>query len=620
MSKHYKENWKIYHLIFIVITLLVSFPDVLELKTPGLDPSWRYALNKLFCDGYVCGKDFVFTYGPLGFLLNCVKTGHNMLFTCIFWIFMLGAHGIFLFQLLFKEKEGKQNILIFVGLSLFLVSYPSPEYYIVYISLMSILLTMNGYKKDIYFFVFLFPLSLYIKFSLFILMVAIIAVYLIFGYFQDKILYPYCVHRICLSIILMPLIYFIFDGFSLTNFKKYIKGSMEMASGYSYAMSTPQHDPYYIWIIVAAAACAVCLFLSIRCGIQNFIVLSFISVCLLMLYKHGFVRADNVHVSSCMNAMLTFLSLAIIFLDWNHILAASGKWKTLFLTMFSITLSIVIIQNELESINIVSSIKDKVFEFPVKMADIYDQKDSDVSPLPSSVTELIGDSSVCIYPWEISYCISTDLNYFPLATLQAYCAYTPYLDRITAEKFLNEDAPEHIILTLDTIDNRLPLIECPQTWEAIRNNYFVLIEDNGIILLRHNDHAPPVLYESLGILTQNIEDTIVLADADYLKITAELNWKGKLAKMFWKIPEVDMTICYSDENASDDSGRILLELFSEGVEVGSVISHNNTEQLIDMINYEGNLSAVKSIYFSGEGLAFYKNNIVIEFFSTTKNE
>ena len=620
MSKHYKENWKIYHLIFIVITLLVSFPDVLELKTPGLDPSWRYALNKLFCDGYVCGKDFVFTYGPLGFLLNCVKTGHNMLFTCIFWIFMLGAHGIFLFQLLFKEKEGKQNILIFVGLSLFLVSYPSPEYYIVYISLMSILLTMNGYKKDIYFFVFLFPLSLYIKFSLFILMVAIIAVYLIFGYFQDKILYPYCVHRICLSIILMPLIYFIFDGFSLTNFKKYIKGSMEMASGYSYAMSTPQHDPYYIWIIVAAAACAVCLFLSIRCGIQNFIVLSFISVCLLMLYKHGFVRADNVHVSSCMNAMLTFLSLAIIFLDWNHILAASGKWKTLFLTMFSITLSIVIIQNELESINIVSSIKDRVFEFPVKMADIYDQKDSDVSPLPSSVTELIGDSSVCIYPWEISYCISTDLNYFPLATLQAYCAYTPYLDRITAEKFLNEDAPEHIILTLDTIDNRLPLIECPQTWEAIRNNYFVLIEDNGIILLRHNDHAPPVLYESLGILTQNIEDTIVLADADYLKITAELNWKGKLAKMFWKIPEVDMTICYSDENASDDSGRILLELFSEGVEVGSVISHNNTEQLIDMINYEGNLSAVKSIYFSGEGLAFYKNNIVIEFFSTTKNE
>ena len=543
-----------------------------------------------------------------------------MLFTCIFWIFMLGAHGIFLFQLLFKEKEGKQNILIFVGLSLFLVSYPSPEYYIVYISLMSILLTMNGYKKDIYFFVFLFPLSLYIKFSLFILMVAIIAVYLIFGYFQDKILYPYCVHRICLSIILMPLIYFIFDGFSLTNFKKYIKGSMEMASGYSYAMSTPQHDPYYIWIIVAAAACAVCLFLSIRCGIQNFIVLSFISVCLLMLYKHGFVRADNVHVSSCMNAMLTFLSLAIIFLDWNHILAASGKWKTLFLTMFSITLSIVIIQNELESINIVSSIKDRVFEFPVKMADIYDQKDSDVSPLPSSVTELIGDSSVCIYPWEISYCISTDLNYFPLATLQAYCAYTPYLDRITAEKFLNEDAPEHIILTLDTIDNRLPLIECPQTWEAIRNNYFVLIEDNGIILLRHNDHAPPVLYESLGILTQNIEDTIVLADADYLKITAELNWKGKLAKMFWKIPEVDMTICYSDENASDDSGRILLELFSEGVEVGSVISHNNTEQLIDMINYEGNLSAVKSIYFSGEGLAFYKNNIVIEFFSTTKNE
>ena len=134
MSNHYKENWKIYHFVFIVITLLVSFPDVLGYKTPGLDPSWRYALNKFFCEGYVCGKDFVFTYGPFGFLVNCVKTGHNILITCIFWILMLGAHSIFLFQLLFRETEKRRSCtLTLTGLFLFLISYPSPEYYIVYI-------------------------------------------------------------------------------------------------------------------------------------------------------------------------------------------------------------------------------------------------------------------------------------------------------------------------------------------------------------------------------------------------------------------------------------------------------------------------------------------------------
>lgn len=289
------------------------------------------------------------------------------------------------------------------------------------------------------------------------------------------------------------------------------------------------------------------------------------------------------------------------------------------MTMFTIVLSIVMVQNGLESINIISSIKKNIFEFPVKIADIFDQKATDVSPLPPSVAELIGDSTVCIYPWEIFYCISTELNYIPLTTLQAYCAYTPYLDRITAEKFLSEDAPKHIILTLDTIDSRWPFIECPQTWETIRNNYLVLIEDNGIILLQHNAYAQPVLYKSLGRLSQNKEDEIVLENADFLKITAELNWKGKLAKMFWKIPEVNMTVYYADENATVETGRVLLDLFSEGIEVGSIISHNNIEQLVDMINHEGNLSTVNSICFSGDGLAFYKNNISIEFFTTSKN-
>lgn len=617
MIKHYKNNWKTYHIIFLIITLLISFPDVLTWKSPGGDPSWRYAINEFFYNRYVSGKDFVFTYGSLGFLVECLKIGHNILFAGIFWSIIWGAHGVFLYQLLFKEWEkGKQSVLTFIGMSLFLISCPSPEYYLVYVGLLGILLSMDGYKRDIYIFCFIFSVSLYIKFSIFILVASVSIIYLLLGYFQNKELYKYCAPRICLSVILMPLIYFIINGFSLSNFGKYIKGSIEIASGYISAMSTSQHDVYIIWIAIAAAACAVCLIMSIKCGMRNFMTISFLSICLLMLYKHGFVRADNVHFPPCMNAMLAFMSLALIFLDWNHIFNVLGKWKSLYITMFITVISILIIQNGLESVNIVSTIKNKVLDFPLKVTEIYAQKDTDISPLPSDITEIIGDTTVCIYPMEISYCISNELNFIPLATVQAYSAYTPYLDQITAEKFTAGDAPEHILLTLETIDGRWPFIECPQTWEAIRNNYFALIEENGIILLRHNDHSSSVSYESLGTMTQKIEDEIILSDADYIKVNVELNWKGKLAKMFWKIPEVDMTVYYADENASPESGRILLDLFSEGVEVGSIISHNNTEQLIDMINHEGTLSKVSSISLSGDGLAYYKSDITVEFFST----
>lgn len=617
MTKHYKNNWKTYYTIFILITLLVSFPDVLIWKSLGLDPSWQYAINKFFKEGYVSGKDFVFTYGPLGFLVGCLKIGRNILFAGIFWSILWGAHGVFLYQLLFKEREkGKQRVLTFIGMLLFLHSSPSPEYYLVYVGLVGLLLSMNGYKRDIYIFNFILLVSLYIKFSLFILVASIAIVYLLLGYFQDKELYRYCAPRICLCVMLIPFIYFIINGFSLLNLEKYIKGSLEMASGYSSAMSTPQHDTYIIWIIIIAVACAVCLIMSIKCGMQNFITMSILSLCLLMLYKHGFVRADNAHALPYMNTMLAFMSLALIFLDWDNILNLLGKWKSLYLAMFITVFSILIIQNGLESVNILGSIKNKVFDFPQKVKEIVDQRDTDIAPLPSSITELISDTTICIYPWNISYCISNEFNFVPLASTQAYCAYTPYLDQITAEKFIAEDAPEHILLTMETIDGRWPFIECPQTWEAIRNNYFVLTEENGIILLRRNDFLKSVSYKFIGATTQRIEDTIVLEDADYIKVNAELNWKGKLAKMFWKIPEVDMTVYYADENASPERGRILLDLFSEGVEVGSIVSHNNTEKLIDMINHEGTLSKVNSISLSGDGLSYYKSNITVEFFST----
>src|ERR1035438_7133838 len=48
---------------FSLPVFFVATPDV------GLDPSWQLSLQLAAADGKVFGREFVFTYGPLGWLL-----------------------------------------------------------------------------------------------------------------------------------------------------------------------------------------------------------------------------------------------------------------------------------------------------------------------------------------------------------------------------------------------------------------------------------------------------------------------------------------------------------------------------------------------------------------------
>lgn len=611
----YKENWKTYNIVFMVIMILVSVPYVFCLKQSGLDNSWIYVLNTICASRqYTFGKDIVFTYGPLGFLNFCTKEGTNILVASFVWASMLIIHIVLLYQYFFKLKKGEEGKAVFLGVLLYTIAdLPWNEYYICYIALFSIMLALNGYKKNIYIFTIILAGSLYIKFSLFMMVSGLFAVYLLFGYFYDKSLYKYCAIRMLIGFCCSPLIYFAISGFSLINFKDYIKGSMEIASGYNVAMSIHDNDVYIIWILVAMLAFLACIMLTIKCGMYNFMVMAFVGSCLLMSYKHGFVRSD--HMRAALNGMLIFLSIIPAFLKWDKIHEIVGRRKALYIILLSVVFSIAVIQNGFDSINVVNRIRNRVFELPVTLKNVLDQEVENINPLPKSMLEEIGDASVTIYPWEISYCMSNDLNYVPLTTLQAYSTYTPYLDKMSATKIWSDNAPKYIIFSLDTIDNRWPLIECPQTWEAIRNNYFIQLQEGDLFLLKRQNDTDDVKYDLVQESEFSLDDAIELNDCDYVKIFADLNIAGKLAKIFWKIPEVNMHVFYSD--GTEATHRVLLDMLSEGAEIGAMATTN--EVLIDILNDTGHMGVVDKIAFEGKGIKFYRKNIKIEFYKSLSN-
>ena len=76
-------------LFLLLVTCIFTFPNK---PSFDLDASWRMALGRFFLDGLQFGRDVVFTYGPLGFLMGKTYSG-LMFWSLLLW--QLVAAGVF---------------------------------------------------------------------------------------------------------------------------------------------------------------------------------------------------------------------------------------------------------------------------------------------------------------------------------------------------------------------------------------------------------------------------------------------------------------------------------------------------------------------------------------------
>ena len=164
---------------------------------------------------------------------------------------------------------------------------------------------------------------------------------------------------------------------------------------------------------------------------------------------------------------------------------------------------------------------------------------------------------------------------------------------------------------MDTIDNRFPFIEVPQTWWAIKNNYdAILFSDNKLLLKKSLKRRVPELRKTNEIVFEKGNLININTGSSYIKIKCELSIIGKLMKLFYNIPAVNMTVLYEDGYSA--TKRVILENFSSGVDLSSIPL--DFVQAADYLNHSGRLSKVKNISFTGTGLKFYKKNFSAEFF------
>jgi len=244
------------------------------------------------------------------------------------------------------------------------------------------------------------------------------------------------------------------------NILPYLIGGFELTRGYSEAMaiSGPQ------WQVVAG--CISFLFL-IMAGVYFFIhkrrdlVIFFIMTgfMLFSVFKSGFVRHDG-HVLIFLAVFALFLGFILVsltnelkaskmksFMTFNIILclAMIGSFMTCICIIApwvpqanvisnapSTELSLCLMSNETLFDNLVTSQKESI---------------KNTYPLEPTLVDRINNQSVDIFPWDVALCWAYDLNWSPRPVFQSYTAYTPYLDTINSQHFVDIENHQRIFST-----------------------------------------------------------------------------------------------------------------------------------------------------------------------------
>ncbi|HME08846.1 MAG TPA: hypothetical protein VKG25_17440 [Bryobacteraceae bacterium] len=535
----------------LVYTFLCTFPGSYGIVSPGLDASWMFALNRLAGSStYLFGRDVVFTYGPLGFLMVPEVDGngatliiaevfwcllHVSLFAVAAWRFRRQAAALMLFSAGYLTVAGLgiwlDNRLLFTLGAFALLSLESNATSIVFAAA-AVALGFTG---------------LLMKWSVGLSGLSIVAAsWLILmkhgGSASRRILicgmFSAVLGIVAISVLMQ----------SPANAWRWTRESMEVAAGYSAAMSFVG-GLRQLFLAVGSGACLLALHFMLSRK-SRYCLWMFAGFFFLAL-KGGFVRQDA-------HRMAYFAGVAMIpvVLLFAPPLLGRERWKAMgalvalgAMAVFAARdykappLRLAATQDYLLMRPGISHIKNLV-SIGLVIRDLRAAAASQLRPrvLPQAWQTRLDDprATVSILPWELSVAAANRLHWQPAYVLQLYSAYTAELDKEVAEH-LAGSGPEYLIVNYDAIDARNMFMDTPLTWRVVMNRYEVADTDlnaQRVLMVRKARGAGEELRE-LGTGRASMNGWVPVPEGTHLLYAPlQINFTvlGKLADILYQTP------------------------------------------------------------------------------------
>jgi len=559
-----------------------------------LDESWASALHIAFRDQIQFGTDFIYTYGPYGFLRvanyyfpetypyafgfsifiaiaawaglsrimeYCLSKRHRS------WVFLIPV--LWFFPHSYLAVESFQFLLVMLPLILYF--YISKR-----ITLTLVLTIINA------------SLSSLTKHTSLLLAIALITLITI-----DEIGKLKRIPRVATIYCAFLLMLWVFANQSVANIPAYIFNSLEVIRGFSAAMGIPGHlDEVLLYSF------GVGIFLIVVGVIEwknhrwwGFLPTLGLAANFFLIFKGAFTRHDAHALQAIFNATPVMLVFAAIL--WSSIRNSSWrinqrtKLSLPFLLGFSALcmtiMSSIVLNQHLKYGNgayMVNAIDSQFRKIPQVVRLLSGQgnfstiaQEGKAAIRAENVLPPVS-GTVDLYPNDLANIFANDLEYQPRPTVQSFSAYTDKLARLNLEHLSQPNAPQNILFDLNPIDRRMASFEDGLSWPEILTRYDIINLKNRYLLLQRN--AQPRKYQFEPIqdwidVTFNqwfdLEDT---TEPVWAKMDIHPNILGKLTTTALRLPRLYLEIETAD--GAIEKYRTVGDIMSEGFLLSPVLS------------------------------------------------
>jgi hypothetical protein len=597
----------------------------------GIDASWEFAMNEGVERNMSFGRDIVFTYGPYASIVT--RTYSPATDERMMWGSLLFA-GSYIAALQFLSEGKKRRIILL--LLVFLATSKSTE---ILLLSYSFLLTVCVLKKlnssDLnkasvinwrqglaavlmWSTLGLLPL---IKGSLLLPYLASVAI-------SSALLLRFSLFRQAILTVSIPIaatvVLWSLAGQSLANLPAYFRGTIELTSGYTEAMSTAwgvlpkvAGDGLVLTFLTVSAV----MFRSISRAPQlsvgsRWLLLILFAVILLVAFKHGFIATAAIYSTFSSFAVLLVI-ISFIYID------RSLAWSlsiVMFLTVAtSIERDVVLVEEVHARFGVGAAWsgnqRGDILKFCTARAiqaysrttykstwgtyrDAWEGlriRADRGNGLPAQFLKAKADmkrerplpklnGTADFYEYDQSALLASDNEWNPRPVIQSYSAYTPTLAMLNEQHLRGPSAPEWVLFQLQSLDGRLPSLDDGLSWPALLDNYsFVSFNDEVLLMRKDPIVHPSSKYDWIYTETCKTGAVVNLPNADgllFAEVELKPTFAGRLAIALLNPPQLRIELGLRD--GTSRSYRVVSKMMTTGFLVSPLVS--NTEEVASLLD------------------------------------
>lgn len=537
----------------------LSFP--IRTADDHLDLSWMQALGHALKHKLQAGTDITFVYSPVGYLLTLVYDSD--LFTQrVLWELLVGAALALAFTAALIHTTGRLTRIVLFALLLLFVPYQRDPLYLLGIVALTVpLLRGHPHLGALGGALVVMAIMSVTKFTYLMLASLCVAAIAVATWRHGTLR---AAAAVCATFVgCFAAVWTVF-GQSPRNIPAFIATSVEVAQGYNDAMmrhgSTLELSLGAIVLLLAVAS--VCLATITKpLGTRQLLVALVMTGSLFLVWKHGFVRQDKGHVV----VFFTFTMTVSLLLPRDR-LSGSGPGRLQALRTTT-TLCVVLglagfslrippwefvrartgrIAHSLMTVSSSQRLRDRLERDRARLKRLYD--------LPA-IRTAVGRSTVDLFSYEQGVLLLNDLTYHPRPLLQSCSAYTPGMLAKDARFFERADAPAFVIFKLQTIDQRMPVVDDCDALRVILRDYVPAMTERGYILFQRRQGEGIRLEPAGGgprmmevMLGESLALSPLAGDTHFLSLEIDYTLVGRLGGLLHRPPPV-----YLEVQADDDT-------------------------------------------------------------------